>query len=1097
MHGIGAAGERTWVAPEIGSIGRLPMRSPMVPYPDAATARPDDRGASPWFRLLDGTWRFTLADRPEVVPADFARPDFDDAGWGDIAVPGNWTVQGWDRPHYTNIVMPFPQRPPDVPDDNPTGLYRTTFRVPREWKGRRVVLHLGGAESVVYPYVNGVAVGMGKDSRLASEFDITDHVRTGRANTLACMVVRWSDASHLEDQDQWWMGGLHREVLVYATDQTHIADVQTRAGLVADADGALTVGTLEVRTTVGFRDQAQVGPGWRTSVRVERLDGKALRREELVAEVPHDTRPYLFAGHVTRVRARVEGVRPWSAEDPHRYRVLVSLLDPDGVVREVVTHRIGFRSVEVANRQLLINGEPVLLHGVNRHDHNPRTGKTVTVEDMRADLVTMKRFNVNAVRCSHYPNDPRFYDLCDELGLYVVDEADIESHAWIFDLCHDPRYLSAFVERGARMARRDKNHPCIILWSLGNESGYGAAHDAMAGWLRKYDPTRPLHYEGAVMDDLHAEAACTDVICPMYPSIDAIVEWSEHGVERALEAGRRTDRPLIMCEYSHAMGNSNGSLADYWAAIESHEGLQGGFIWEWKDHGILAERDGQSFYAYGGQFGDEPNDANFVADGLVGPEGDPHPAMWEHQWLARPARVSATDANLRNHVVRVRNVQHFSDLGWLRARWEVTVEGRAVASGPLALPPIGPGSSALVEVPFERPVLEAGQEAFLTIRFEVARATPWADRGWVVGWDQLPLRQRRSRPTREPATDEPVSLVRDDGDGHLRIGAGELALLVDRGTGDLTSLRWSGTDLIAVPPRLELFRAATDNDGMKLFVGDEEKELWNGMAGKPLTRWLAMGLDDLHRAPVATSVRRAGAQGEAVSVTVRRKVWGADPSAVVTHRQVITIEPDASVTVAETVVLPPHWRDLPRIGIGLHLPAGFERFTWLGLGPHENHTDRRAGSIVGRFTGSVDDQYVPYLMPQEHGCRTGVRWCSLEQEGAGRACGVVFTSDLDDLHVSASHLTTDALWRARDWTELERTEDVVLHLDLAQRGLGTGSCGPDTLPRYRIGGGTHAWRWRLQPYTVGREDPAVLARRPFRTARNGSVSPAGGGSPGR
>lgn len=1079
MGGIGAMGERTWVAPELGSINRLPMRSPLVPFPDAASARGDEREASPWFRLLDGTWRFTLADRPEEVPDDFADPAFDDSGWGDIAVPGNWTVQGWDRPHYTNIAMPFPQRPPDVPDENPTGLYRTSFRVPKEWKGRRIVLHVGGAESVVYVFVNGTPVGMGKDSRLGSEFDITDHVRAGRGNTLACMVVRWSDASHIEDQDQWWMGGLHREVHLYATDRTSIADVQTRAGLAADASGALTVGTLEVRTTVGFHHQDEIAPGWRTSVRVERLDGRALQRDELVADVPHDTRPYLFTGHVTRVRATFAGVRPWSAEDPHRYRVVVSLLDPDGVVREVVAHHIGFRSVEIRDRQLLINGQPVYIRGVNRHDHNPRTGKTVSVEDMRRDLVTMKRFNVNAVRCSHYPNDPRFYDLCDELGLYVVDEADIESHAWIFQLCHDPRYLNAFVERGARMAQRDKNHPSIVLWSLGNESGYGAAHDAMAGWLRRYDPTRPLHYEGAVMNDLHAEAGCTDVVCPMYPSIEAIVEWSENGPARAADAGRRGDRPLIMCEYSHAMGNSNGSLADYWAAIEANDGLQGGFIWEWKDHGILAEREGRSFYAYGGQFGDVPNDANFVADGLVGPEGDPHPAMWEHAWLGRPARVTATEANLRNHRVRVHNVQWFTDLAWLRARWEVSVEGVVVASGPLPLPEVGPQTSALVEVPFDRPALEAGQEAFLSVRFEVARATAWAERGHEVGWDQLPLRHRRARPAGAPSAAESVQLVRDDGAGNLQLEVGEIRVAIDRGTGDLVSVRWGRQEILATAPRLELFRAATDNDGMKLFLGDPEKELWNGMAGKPLTRWLGMGLDDLHRSPVGTTVRRHGDHGEAVTVRARRKVWGRDPAEVVTHRQAITVEPSGDIVVDESVVLPATWRDLPRIGVGFHVPAGFERFTWLGLGPHENYRDRRSGSVVGRWTTTVDDQYVPYLMPQEHGCHTGVRWFSLEQDPAAGDVGVVVSSDLDDLHVTVSHLTTEALWRARDWTELEPVDDVVVHLDLAQRGLGTGSCGPDTLPAHRIPGGTHRWRWRLRPYRVGEADPAVLARRPI------------------
>jgi beta-galactosidase len=393
---------------------------------------------------------------------------------------------------------------------------------------------------------------------------------------------------------------------------------------------------------------------------------------------------------------------------------------------------------------------------------------------------------------------------------------------------------------------------------------------------------------------------------------------------------------------------------------------------------------------------------------------------------------------------------------------------------------VAPRTSALVDVPFERPALEAGQEAFLTVRFEVAKASAWAERGHVVGWDQLPLRQRRARA--EPVRHDsgpPVALERDDGQGHVVVATGDLVVEVDRASGDLTGLRYRGADLVARSPRLELFRAATDNDGMKLFLGDPEKELWNGMSGKPLTRWLGLGLDDLHRSPVGTSVRRHGADGERVTIRARRKVWGADPAAVVTHRQTITVDPSGDVVFGEQVELPDGWRDLPRVGIGFHLPARFDRFTWFGLGPHENYTDRRAGAVVGRWSTAVDDLYVPYLMPQEHGCRTGVRWCALEPSTGRERVGVLLTSDLDDLHVTASHLTTEALWRARDWTELERIADVAVHLDVAQRGLGTASCGPDTLRRYRLDGGTSTWRWRLRPYAVGRDDPAELARRPL------------------
>lgn len=1104
MHGIGVAGERTWTTPELTGVNRVPMRSPLVPHPDVESARSGEREASSWFRLLNGSWRFALADRPEAVPVDFATPRFDDAAWPEVRVPGNWTVQGFDRPHYTNIFMPFDDRPPQVPDENPTGMYRTTFRVPDEWDRRRTVLHIGGAESVVYVFVNGEPVGMSKDSRLPAEFDITEVVRPGRVNLLACMVVRWSDASHVEDQDHWWMAGLHRDVFIYSTGLAHIADVHVRAGLDRDADGALTVGTLDVRTTAGFRDQALVEPGWTVRVRLEDLDGQVLLEDDLGGEVPSDTRPYLFAGHVVRARTTIADVRPWSAEAPNLYRVLVSLVDPGGTVREAVAQRIGFRRVEVGDRQLRVNDAPVYIRGVNRHDHNPRTGKAVTVEDMRQDLVTMKRFNFNAVRCSHYPNDERFYDLCDELGLYVIDEANIESHAWIFDLCHDPRYLAAFVDRGARMVQRDKNHASIIAWSLGNESGYGAAHDAMAGWIRRYDPTRPLHYEGAVMEDLHAAAPVTDLICPMYPSIDAITAWSDEAPARAAAAGTRGDRPLIMCEYSHAMGNSNGSLADYWEAIERHDGLQGGFIWEWKDHGILANRDGQSFYAYGGQFGDEPNDANFVADGMVGPDGDPHPAMWEHKWLGRPLRVTATDADLRKGCVRVHNVAWFVGVGGYQGTFEVSVDGAVVASGPITLPEIEPQSSALVDLGFSRPKLGVGQEAFVTLRFSLATRRSWAPRGHEVAWDQLLLRSRRAQPApakaasrtakgatkavakkstkavAQTAAAPEVSLTRDKDSGEASVRAcdGRLALDVSLATGTLGRLTWDGHPLLATAPRFALWRAATDNDGMKLFVDNAERELWVGMQGKPLTRWLRWGLDGLHRSPIgATASRRAGV----VTIASKTKAWGTEAGVIATHKQTMTVLPTGDVVFDETIIVPDEWKDVPRVGVSFTVPSGYERYTWYGLGPHENYRDRCAAAVVGRWTSTVDEQYVPYLMPQEHGSHGGVRWLTLEDTtGQGRP-GVLVTParGTAELAAGVSHHTAAQLWAARDWTELERTEDVVVHLDLAQRGLGTGSCGPDALPQYLIGPGTHRFAWRVRPFAPGDEDPAVLARRPL------------------
>jgi len=1064
MHGFGVAGERTWVEPQLTGVNRVTMRSPLVPYPDAVSARAgevtldgDGRGSSPWFLDLDGTWRFRYVDRPEHVPADFADREVDDgdeSGWSAIEVPGNWTMQGWGHPHYTNVIMPFTGRPPKVPEANPTGLYRTTFSLPPAWRDRRVVLHIGAAESVLYAYVNGTAVGMGKDSRLPSEFDITPYLRRGR-NTVAVMVVKWSDASHIEDQDQWWMGGIHRSVYLYATGSTHLADVHVTAGLAATDH---LTGSLEVRTTVGFAGRVEAG--WCVDHRLETLAGRAVLRgvasRSLDGDVPADLRPYLFSGHVVSARADVPGVRRWSAEDPHLYRLVVSLIDPDGAVREVVTQRIGFRSVEVADRELRVNGRPVQINGVNRHDHHPVRGKAVTFDDMRADLLTMKRHNINAVRCSHYPNDHRFYDLCDELGLYVVDEADIESHAWNTSLCHDARYLAAFVDRGARMVQRDKNHASIILWSLGNESGYGAAHDAMAGWIRRYDPSRPLHYEGAIMFDLDAAAPCTDIVCPMYASIDDIVRWAERGLD--------TRRPLILCEYSHAMGNSNGSLADYAEAFETNHGLQGGFIWEWKDHGLVHHKpDGTEFWAYGGQFGDTPNDGNFVADGLVGPGGDPHPAMREVAHVFRPVATTATSKELRAGRVRVGNRQWFADVSALRATWEVTVDGRRVQGGALPLPTIAPRSEVVVEVPMSVPVIGPGQECHLTVRFALAGAGNWGPKGHEVAFDQVVVPAPRSRVRVEPLPSLGTVMRAPLADGFQTVSVGPIAVDIDRDAGAIAGLRWHDEEVLAAPVQAEVWRAPIDNDGFKLM---------DWIEARVLDRWRTWGLDAIERTSRGARVTKV-ADGS-VRIVATHELRGADPALAITHRQQLTVLPSAELRFDETVTVPPAFTDLPRIGVSLALAPGFEQLEWLGLGPHENYVDRRASAIVGRWRSSVDDQFVPYLVPQEHGGHTATRWLALERD---TGVGVLLQGlGMSDLTFSARHLSTDDLFRAADLTELAPRPETFVALDLAQRGLGTGSCGPDTLARYRVGPGRHRWSWRMLAYAAGRTDPGRLAR---------------------
>jgi beta-galactosidase len=579
-------GAPAWEQPELTSLNRLAPRATVCGRPRQS---------------LDGTWDFALVPRPSEAPAasDFVP----------VEVPGLWTMQGFAPPAYTNVVMPFDDKPPTVPDANPTGVYRRRFARP---SGERVVLHFGGSEGALFVTLNGEPVGIAKDARTPAEFDVTERLEA--SNELVVAVVQWSDARFIEDQDQWWHGGLPRSVFLYTTPHEHIADVFARG----DMRGHLAL--------------AVDGPPGRA--RLVDPDGA------VVLDEPVDT----------RLDADIVEPRLWSAETPELYTLTVTGADDE------VSCQVGFRSVAISGRRLLVNGRPVRICGVNRHDHDDVRGRAVTPELMEADARLMKAFNVNAVRCSHYPNDPYWLDLCDRLGLYVVDEANIEAHAYYDDLCADPRYADAFSERVRNMVERDKNHPSIIFWSLGNESGYGPNHDAAADWVRERDPSRPLHYEGAIARDWSGGRRATDVICPMYADVDSISAWADKPTD--------DPRPLILCEFSHAMGNSNGGLADYYAAFDRHAALGGGYVWEWIDHGIRRTDDrGREYWAYGGDFGEPRHDANFCADGLVWPDRTPHPAMHELKYLAAPVRVE----HLGNGRFRVENRYAFRDLSHLRA----------------------------------------------------------------------------------------------------------------------------------------------------------------------------------------------------------------------------------------------------------------------------------------------------------------------------------------------------------------------------------------------------------------------------------------------
>ncbi len=1046
---LDAFGSHSWQTPTITGVGRLDSRSPLV-------------GADGWAKSLDGRWKFELLDHPEELADDHLVGDTKE--WTDITVPGTWNTQGWGLPHYTNVVMPFRTDPPVVPAANPTGVYRQKFSLPKEWDGRRTILRLGGADSVHYVYVNGQPIGMGKDTRLTSEYDITDALKRG-TNSLAIVVVRWSDATWLEDQDQWWLAGITRSVSLISVPPTHLFDVVALTSL----DPGCTVGTAKVEAYVRFTSEPTVGftvaaklfrrkpdatlASRPTTMRIVAEDLTPVVRfpkpfeavnaaRELRAPVPiFDRRSIIaeaasgdhFPGHRVQWNIEVDDVAIWSPEIPNLYELHVELRNDAGVVVDSTVEVLGFRRVEIKDRQLLLNGHPTLIRGANRHDHDERTGCVVTEESMRLDLVTMKQHNINAVRTSHYPSDPTLYRLCDELGLFVIAETNLETHARYRSLINDPAYQLACLDRIVRMVRRDKNHASIIGWSLGNESGYGPVHDAMAAWARHYDPTRFIHYEGTHRYSIGSDTdgfgmVASDVVAPMYPTVADIVAWSQRNGD---------SRPLIMCEFSHAMGNSNGSLADYWDAVRSNPGLQGGFIWEWIDHGILTQdSEGRSHWAYGGHFGDEPNDGAFIADGLVWPDRTPHPALAEVKHLWQSIRVENVEP--KRKTICITNERDYLSLDDLLCSWVLTEDGELLETGQLDISGMEPGTSQVVKVPiFGRPSRRQG-DAHLTLSFTLRKPTAWAPAGFEVASTQLPL---SPPPPVVIPLGRPVKWSTGWKDDHRAI-SGRVEVRFNNGTAQLEALLVDGTDILASPVQPTIWRSRIDNDGVE-----------PGTLGIPgvYTRWKAQGISEPRTVVRAQTIHATETD---VRSTVELIPKGMDHGVTWTTRT--RFYTDGIVRFDNDVEVPESLADLPRLGHRFTLIPGFEDLTWFGRGPRDSYSDRYGSEFVGTWVSTVANQYVPYMRPQDHGHHHETRRFSIGSPTQSLSVGADrFFS------FAARHHSDEALEAATTTAELVASDETSVYVDYFLRGVGTGSCGPDTLEEYRLPAGRYRWTWWL------------------------------------
>ncbi len=1007
------------------SLGKEAPRATSVPFSNREEALSGDRRRSPFVRSLNGFWKFHWVNHPEKRAAGFSARGFDDSGWKEIPVPSNWQVHGYDTPVYTNVTYPFRLAPPRVMDEppehfttyrdrNPVGAYRRRFTVPPEWAGRQIFIEFDGVDSFFYLWVNGSYVGFSKDSRTLASFEITDVLLPGE-NEVAVEVYRYSDASYLEDQDFWRLSGIYRNVTLVAQAPQGIRDFH----LDPRVDETLSRGLLQIKLE-RRGDPALLGPAT-VEATLHDPTGKPVARAEV---------------NGTTLELALPSPRLWSAETPWLYTAVLTLkTTATGEVLDTVSARIGFRRVEIRDGVFLLNGIPVKLKGVNRHEHEYRTGHTVTREGMLADLLLMKRANINHIRAAHYPNVPEWYDLCDEYGFYVVDEANLESHGTGnggASLSHVPSWREAHVARVTAMVHQNKNHPCILFWSLGNEAGPGENFRHAAQAVRAID-SRPVHYE--------RNNSLAEIDSIMYPSVEY--------VER--EAAGIRSKPFYLCEYAHSMGNAVGNLADYWAAIDSSPHLMGGCIWEWMDHGLPAfDPQGREYPAYGGDFGDEPNDGLFITDGLLFFDRRPKPAYWEVRKIYQNVHFFWGDSlTPGGRAVKVQNRFAFTNLSRYQISWKVEIGGQPHAEGCWEGVDLAPGESLALSLPPEAALPGSAREAYLRLSVQLKEPEWWADAGHEIAWEALPLTLRnwdldvRQR-GQEPARD---LIITETATGWKGVGPGGNEFFWSRASGALERWAAKGRAVLETPPRLNVFRAFHDND--RAFMES----------------WFAHGLHLLE--PTVVEVRYEdgpgggfksivewkAAMGAELGVHFRRGQRPLHPKALPSEAAAFWVETcytvDAEGALKVTTEVRPHGAAglfLPRIGIEQLLPTDYRHVAYFGRGPHENYIDRCASTAMGRYETTVEEMFVPYPKPSDCGSRTNVHWVELW----GLSGGLRVESLEAPFIFSALPYRQADLLGAPHLHHLPASRNTVLCIDARQCGLGGGSCGPQTRDRDRL-----------------------------------------------
>ncbi len=1007
-----------WEDPQNVGENREAPRSSFIAYPNEKTAlnnvsptRPllDRREASPWYKSLNGEWKFEYAETVDARTKNFYQYNYDDARWDTIPVPSAWQMHGYGYPIYVNYMRPEEKcpwgkmNPPYIPHDkNEVGSYRKTFHTPSSWKGRDVFIQFDGVESAFYLWLNGERVGFSKGARTPAVFDLTPHLKP-KNNVLAVEVYRYSDASYIEDQDKWRMSGIYRDVYLFSRGAVRVNDLFVTPGF----DPSTSNGTLKIETDLANQSL--------TLAEGLTLESTLLKDKKEIARVKAQLNS-LDASSKNSVKQTliVPGVDAWSAESPALYQLVVTLRDAKGKVIEAIPQNAGFRTSKIQNKQLLVNGKPIYLKGVNRHEVDPDSGYTISRESMIKDILLMKQHNVNAVRTSHYPNAPEWYDLCDYYGLYVIDEANVESHGIGYGpkdtLGAKPLWKQAHLDRAERMLERDKNHPSIIIWSLGNEAGDGPNFVAMYEWMRQRDPSRPVQYEQAVLKD-H-----TDIYCPMYATPDAIQKY----------ASGNPNKPLILCEYAHAMGNSLGNLKDYWDIIEAYPALQGAFIWDWVDQALRkTDENGVEFWAYGGDFGpaDVPSDENFLCNGVVRPDRTPGQGAPEVKTVYQNIGFEA--ANLNQGEITIHNKFFFTNLDQFQPVFNITANGVVIQRGKLNTLTIGPGAKTTINVPILEIDPEPGVDYFLNIQFELLKNEPWAKRGRVIAQHQfqLPLQSVQTPPNEIELEDVFVEEL----PGRIIVKNGELTASIGKKSGVLESIKLDEDELLIAPLVPNFWRAQTDNDSASRNMMLNDLGVWKTAAPERTAKSVEVSKSDSGIVNVV-----------ATSVMVDGKA---------ACRLVYTFTGDGAIHVMFTLDANSSLPEIPRVGMQMAIRDEFANLTWLGRGPQENYSDRFASAPVGLYRKPVHGDY-PYIKPQEYGNHVDVRWAALTDDSGE---GVLIESGETLLNVSSWPYSQNDLAVAEHTHTLPERDYITVNIDLKQRGLGSiNSWGAKPIPQYRI-----------------------------------------------